>query len=493
MWIASSIAVASWGNAAQAQTLRDVLAHAYRTNPQIRIARSRLKAAEAEVAVARAAGLPTLSLASGGRWNVDQGAAIYGPADYRALDATADATVPLYTGGEVSAMIAAARARVRVARADVSAAENDVLTAVSGAFLDVLLAQAALAPLRENIDQIDAQRRGDLARLQRGEATWTDVWQGEARLADARARVSRAEARLQEARATFEAVTGVPPLALVEETLSFDIDLTAMLDRESVLNAIDTQNPELAAARAAAVAARFDLAAARARLRPRVSIVAQARWTDVLPVDRYRSGSFIDGRLGSNVSIGLALTIPIFQGGGPTARVRRARAVRAIADERVILVQRRLVAESAQQQAALRSGTASVPFAEANVTASRAALVGVVKERSIGARTSLEVLNAQTELVNGQLNLLTVRRSAQEAQLQLRRLTGRVAGPEIATPPEALAVRRGVSRRWETDLARYGIRPAGEDSARDTLRYDFAGLTPSPSPPARRLPYARLI
>jgi len=126
--IAALLATLAAGTAS-ADTLREALVSTYRANPTLTAQRENLKATDANVAIAKSAGRPTVNgtlgvtrdLTRSGRFDVGTGRGPY-------LNAGVDLAYPLYQGGTVKNDIKAAKTRVEAGRATLRAVEGDVFT-----------------------------------------------------------------------------------------------------------------------------------------------------------------------------------------------------------------------------------------------------------------------------------------------------------------------------------------------------------------------------
>ena len=128
---------------------------------------------------------------------------------------------------------------------------------------------------------------------------------------------------------------------------------------------------------------------------------------------------------------GGTVSIPLFQGGRPAALERQAQARASAALEQVIAAERDVIA---QVRAAYSSWQASLAIIESSQTAVDAAslsLEGVRAENSIGNRTILDVLNAEQELLNSRVQLVTARRDAYVAGFTLLAAMGRAEARDL--------------------------------------------------------------
>src|SRR3954470_5316448 len=197
---------------ASADTLREALVSAYNSNPTLTAQRESLRATDATVAIARAAGRPQISATVGlnrdltRRGILDTGGSL-GPT----LSAGADLSVPFYSGGAVKNSVRAAETRVEAGRATLRAVEGDVFTQAVAAYMDVIRDRAIVELNQNNVKVLQTNLEATTDRFKIGDLTRTDVAQSEARLQLGRSQLATAEGRLAASEATYRQVIGHAP------------------------------------------------------------------------------------------------------------------------------------------------------------------------------------------------------------------------------------------------------------------------------------------
>lgn len=180
---------------AQAETLRQALIYAYRTNPSLTAARAGLRATDEGVPIAKAAARPTLSATADYQEFVVRSANSFA-APLRAAGANANLSFPLYQGGRVKNSIRAADARVESGRASLRFTEADVFTAIASVYMDVIRDDAIVELNYRNVGVLETNLQASRDRFEVGDLTRTDVAQSEARLSVARGQLELALAQL---------------------------------------------------------------------------------------------------------------------------------------------------------------------------------------------------------------------------------------------------------------------------------------------------------
>ena len=410
-----------------AETLREALVKAYNTNPTITAQRATLRATDENVPIARAAGLPSAN-ATGDLTEF----LVTGQNNFLAPPrqgvARANVSVPLYQGGQVRNSVAAAKTRVEGGRATLRSTEADLFTNVVAAYMDVIRDEAIVGLNTQNVRVLDVNLQASRDRFQVGDLTRTDVAQSEARLALARAQLQSAQANLISSRESYIQFVGTPPGTLdTPPTLPHLPDSPA----SAVTVAIDN-NPVLIAAAKERDASRYDVGVARASRLPQISAVGGASYTNYLgsiasvPNDVNRIPN-----ANKAVQAGLSLTLPLFQGGRPAAQVRQAEAYQSRAIENVTATERNVIAQARSAFAIWRSSEQVIQSSETAVNANKLSLEGVRAENSVGTRTILDILNAEQELLNSQVTLVTARRDAYVAGFALLAAMGQAEARDL--------------------------------------------------------------
>nr|MCU0889870.1 TolC family outer membrane protein [Rubritepida sp.] len=323
-------------------------------------------------------------------------------------------------------------------RSSLLATEQQVLLEGVGAFVGVILQGELVRLNANNVQVLTRQLQATNERFRVGEITRTDVAQAESRLAGAQASLTQAEGNLQIARATYQRVIGELPGRLVNpQPLRVPVNSTVEAQRFAATN-----NPTVVAQLFAAAAARDNIDVQMAALLPQVSATATAfqQRDQIQPGIRQNGGQAT-----------LNLSVPIYQGGAEHSLVRQARQT---AQQQIAELDRRrrdaaqVAAESFER---LRSARAAVVSVRAQVRAQEIALDGVQREALVGSRTTLDVLNAEQELLTARQNLVAALSTEINASYTLAASIGRLTAQDLALPVEIYdmtAYYNAVRFRW---------------------------------------------
>ena len=410
---------------AVAETLREALVRAYRSNPTITAQRASQRANDENVPIARSAGLPSVNARSSYNQNLVRGGnSIANPE--RQLNGFAGVTVPVYNGGAVTNSVRAAETRVEAGRATLRNVEATTFSDVVSAYNDVIRDEAIVGLNTQNVRVLETNLRASRDRFQVGDLTRTDVAQSEARLSLARAQLQSAEATLIASRENYVSLVGGAPGSLEPPPSLPQLPATSDVAVEAALR----DSPALLAAQRQRDATRFDVRAAQAQRLPQLAVTLGQNYNNFLGTLGAGQG-FNTLQTGTSTVAGISLQVPIFQAGRVGAQVRQAQALRAQAIENATGTERQVIAATRSAYAIWRSSQLVIESAEAAVSANRLSLEGVRAENGVGTRTILDILNAEQELLNSQVTLVTARRDAYVAGFALLAAMGRAEADDL--------------------------------------------------------------
>jgi outer membrane protein len=466
-----SIAAALAAGAASADTLREALVSTYNTNPTITAQRETLKSTDATVAIARAQGRPRVSATVG----VNQDLTRTGGGNGRNLSAGVDLSYPLFNGGGIRNSILAARTRVEAGRATLRAVEGDIFTEAVAAYMDVIRDRAITELNQNQVRVLDTNLQATRDRFEIGELTRTDVAQSEARLSLARANLETARARQAASEENYRRVTGQQPGDLAPPPPLPPLPTSP----EQAVQIALVNNPDVIAIQRQAEAAGIDVRVARADRLPTVSAIGSGRYTDYLGTAEDQFGPNAPNTT-TATGVGIQANIPLYQGGLPAARIRQAQAIEGEVMEQVVGTQRAVVANTRSAFAAYEAAQNAIKSNEVAVKANELALEGARAERQVGTRTVLDVLNAEQELLNSQVALVTAKRDAYVAGFQLLNAMGQAEADDLGLDGGALYDPLGNYRRVAGDWNDWSSDPRHQVVATPTAVVQPApqGVTP---------------
>jgi outer membrane protein len=259
-------------------------------------------------------------------------------------------------------------------------------------------------------------------RFEVGDLTRTDVAQSEARLALARSTLATAQGRLEGSEENYRRVIGVLPDELAPPDPLPPLPKTA----EEAVDIALSNNSDIQALAAQIRAAGRDVAVARADRLPTVSAVSSGDYINYIG-----SAPGTSGNSATTSSVGVSARVPIYQGGLVGARVRQLQSVQSQLLERGVEVERLVVANTRAAFATYQAALQAIESNQVAVNANTLALEGTRAEQTVGTRNVLDVLNAEQELLNSQVALVSARRDAYVAGFNLLNAMGRAEAEDL--------------------------------------------------------------
>ncbi|BCM84172.1 TolC family outer membrane protein [Methylobacterium indicum] len=431
------MALALAGQGATAETLDSALARAYAGNPTLNAQRAGQRANDENVPRALAGYRPTVSASASvgvshvsgklGAAALAEGAGggrIGRESEQTLVPGSAGLSVSqtLFNGFRTDNQTRQAESQVLGGRETLRNTEMTTLFSAAQAYMNVLADTATLELNRNNVEVLEEQLRQTRDRFNVGEVTRTDVAQAEARLAGARAQVSLAEANLRTSIATYRQVIGVEPRQLapgrpidrfVPGTLTAAVEI-GLMEHPAILSALHSVD-----------AAEAQVKIAESSLYPTVSVTGNAAqvFDQQIANTRFFQGSIVG-----------QLTVPLYQGGAEYAQIRQAKEQVGQARLQAELTRDQVRAGIVTAWGALEAAKARVIASQAQVQANEVALNGVREEARVGQRTTLDVLNAQQELLSARVSLIAAQRDRVIGSYQVVQTVGRLTTRFIAVP-----------------------------------------------------------
>jgi outer membrane protein len=406
---------------AAAETLESALAQAYRNNPTLNAQRASMRATDETVPQALSNYRPRVtgtfdtgyqrfeSISNTSSGFIQTGTNISPRGGNIGLVQT------VYNGQRSGNLTRQAESSVLAGRETLRNIEQSTLLDGATAYMNVLRDTAILDLQRRNVQVLQEQLKQARDRFNVGEVTRTDVAQAEARLAAAQSQVLAAEATLKASQAAYRRVIGAEPVNL---RAGMPVDRLSPRSLEASVEQGRTEHPTVTSSQYTVDAAQHAVKAAEGTLYPTVTVESsvQRRWDTQPGVSDQMTGTVL-GRV----------AVPLYQGGTEYSVIRQAK--ETLGQRRIELdVQRDLArANVVQAWSQLEATKAQIIAAQAQVTATEVALNGVREEARVGQRTTLDVLNAQQELVNARVSLVTAQRDRVVASFTLLAAVGRLS------------------------------------------------------------------
>ena len=400
---------------ASAESLREALASAYKYNPSLDAERARLRASDEEVPRAQSGYRPR----------------IFGQADVNFQNTNTRPDTPtegrlhpkgyalsveqnLFNGFQTTNAVREAEAAVRAGRESLRDVERSILLQAVAAYVDVVRDQAVVKLQENNVQVLTQELKATQERFDLGEVTKTDLAQAQARRAGAVSQLDLARANLKTSRAIYERVIGNPPSNVSDPGVPERLLPKSI---EEALSTGENENALIVGALYREQASRHTVDRIRGELLPDVSLEASYsnRFDTSRAIDEIETTQ-VTGRL----------TVPIYQGGEVSARVRQAKHIHVSRLQEIEQIRTEVRQAVVSSWSQLQAARAQLQSDLTQVEANRSALDGVREEEKVGQRTLLDVLNAEQEYLNAQVQLVTTKRNLVVSAYSLLSAIGRL-------------------------------------------------------------------
>ena len=419
--------LSSVSNIAFAETFQEALISTYNENPQLLAERARLREIDETYVQARAQGRLR------GEINSDTGflrSETSQPTFFGGISKTTTSLKPhstqiqiiqpLYQGGRVSALKQQAKAGVLSARESLRNAEQNIFLAAATSYTDVIRDEKVAQIRRRNVRVLDKQVVASLERYRLGDGTKTDIAQSESRIAGAEIGLAQADAQLASSRALFIEAVGHPP-----EDLSPVPQFVLPASLEEAKRLARANNPQLIAAAYNEKAGEAAIKVAKSAYRPTITLNGSYGLSEDQSTNL---------REGESSQIVAQLRIPLLTGGLTGSQVRSAEHARTRLSFQTRAAERQLERQVSQLWGQLDATKRSLEASKTQVEAAESALTGVELEKKVGTRTTLDVLDAEQELLNAQLTVVQAQRNLDVIGFQFLTLLGAFDAVSLRLP-----------------------------------------------------------
>ena len=422
--LALTVALGASPLALQAETLADALVGAYTHSGLLDQNRALLRAADEDVAAAGAALKPVLSWSASLTQSYSRNPSQFtgSVVSNNNLQASVNliGSLLLYDFGASQYRIEATKETVLATRETLRAVEQQVLLRAISAYFGVVAARESVALRENNLRLLSQELRAAQDRFEVGEVTRTDVALAEAQLAQARSGLAGAQGNAVQAFEEYRNVVGRKPGRLSPPPKLPKVGS----DIKAAKGLAMRRHPQMIGAQHQVAAADLLIKASEAAMRPTVTLNGSLGLTESLS-----SSDF-----GRSASIGLEAGQTIYSGGRLSSAVRRAMAQRDAQRGNLHTVRHNIAQEVGNAYAILASAQAQLAASEEQVRAARIAFRGVREEASLGARTTLDVLDAEQALLDASSALVSTRADLYVAAYRVIAATGQLTAQDLRLP-----------------------------------------------------------
>ncbi|MFD2056804.1 TolC family outer membrane protein [Mesorhizobium calcicola] len=409
---------------ASAETIMGALAKAYQYNSTLNSARAGVRVTDEGVAIAKSGWRPTIN----GSAAIDYSSSHLNGTNSSVRLTTGNFGVQinqtLFDGFQTRNNVAAAEAQVRASVESLRNTEENTLFSAAQAYMNVIRDRQIAVLTEQNLQFLSETARAARSRFEVGEGTRTDVAQADASRAAAVASLSAARAQALASAASYRQIVGDEPGKLKAAS---PVGKLLPSSLAAAVGVAANEHPAILATQHLVDAAAFSVKSAEGALLPQLTASAgvSSAYRNTSP-GALPGVASQDGTTNS-ASIGATLSIPIYSGGRTSAIVRQ---------DKESLSQARIQVDVSRDQvrqavtAAWTEYTAAQQQLAANrqvIEAAKLALSGVIEERNVGQRTTLDVLNAQATVITAEINQAGFEHDVVVASYAILQATGRLS------------------------------------------------------------------
>lgn len=388
-------AVCAYSGSASAETLMDALAKAYNNNSALNSDRATVRIYDEDIAIAKSGYRPVIN----GFGTYSRGRRLLSTAfDHTTIgNIGIELDQKIFDGFVTKNSVAAAETQAQAQREFLRNSEQNLLLKAVQAYTDVYAARRIAIFRQQNLAALEEQVRADRARLEVGEGTRTDLAQSEAQRSQAISQLHQARADVKSKEAVYRHIVGdaagplEPPLSARNIPSNMETGIQIAL----------SEHPAILSSKYAVDAAAYTVKAKEGAFLPQVDVVASASREEV-----FRGL----GRSGRVHSIGMQLSVPIYQGGLTSAQVRQSKEQLGQAQIEVDSMRDQVREQLVSAWSQFEGARAAVVAYRDGVRASEIALDGRVQENRVGQATTLDVLISRTMMIDSQISLVLAER-----------------------------------------------------------------------------------
>lgn len=302
---------------------------------------------------------------------------------------------------------------VEISRYELKEVEEQVLFSTVEAFTEVLLYEKEVLINKDNLDLSDKQVELDKAKYNKGVIKLSDLAQSESSLASAKAKLLSSESALQTSKNNFKNIVGYTPENLTIPNLQ---SLSIPSSLEQTVSLAEKNNSQLIVAQLKIQKANYDLNSSKeSAFAPKASLSFEISEND-------DNNSSTDKRTQTEAKA--TVSIPIYSGGKGYSQVKEKQALKISADLDYADVKNNTTKIASSAWSNFKLSQSKLDLAKAQLRASEIAYEGIIQEYESGQRTTLDVLNSRSFLLEARLNLINSERNEIISKFNLLFVTG---------------------------------------------------------------------
>ena len=404
---------------ANAESFSDALKRAFKTNPELNAERESLNISEEELKISRSSYLPTITL-EGSKSQEDTNKLT----NQSGGDATVNDVDPAVKSIKITqtlidfgrgAEFKKSKIGIEIAKAKLLKKEQNILYKSIEAYTGLVFANEKLTINRSNVNLLDRQVETDRIRLERGNISLSDVAQSESSFAGAQAKLIQAENEFLTSKLNYENIIGdIQDPNLLDKKSIFTANLPNQLSAAIELS--KKNNPDLIIAQLEYEQSQKDTTSAKSDLAPSATLSFDRSKTDDL-------SSTYDER--EKDTLKATITWPFFSGGKNIASLRKNESLEIQKNLLLNNMTKKNLTDVASAWSNYQSNKSLLNSVNAQVNAAEIANEGIVAEYNSGSkRTTLEVIQSNSLLLDAQISLADSERNYILSQFNLLKSVG---------------------------------------------------------------------
>ena len=413
-FLGAGIVVGVAAQGANAETLKQALAHTYLDNPKLQASRAQLRSTDELVPQALSGWRPTVTAEGGYKYQYRESEGDFDGSSSFSITLSQ----PLFKGfGTVSAT-RKAEADVEAGRANLLNDEQSVLLEGVKAYMSVVRDQKIAGFRQSDVNALREELRSAKAKFEVGKATRTEIAQARSKLSQSLSSLSQANADLAGSIAYYARVIGHSPEGLVLPSVPSSL-LPKTLHEAIEIGGKD--NPSVRKAYFSEQASRYAVDVAKSSLFPSASLDASYDWKP----DQTKS---------KTVSISGTVTVPLYKGGSNYSQIRKAKHTDSQNRLNLLNAQRDVRETIVKEWNKVSAAKEKIGSTTDQVEAAKLAYDGVKKKAEAGTKTTLDVLNAEKDLVDARITMVQNRHDHIISAYTLVKAMGRLTASQLGLP-----------------------------------------------------------
>ena len=407
-------------NESKAETLLDSLSSAYIKNPILNAERASMRASREEKRESVSEFLPKITI-SGYVSDQDNNNPEGSSSNFKPSEHSMEIEQKIFQGGSGIANFGKKRHGQSLGEFKLKKIEQQILLKAAEAHTQFLLNRKKVNINLTNIDLLERQVETDQNRLEKGEISLIDLAQSESSLAGARAQLISAQNELVTSKANFEKIIGKKPTENIDEISIIKLNLPDSL--ASAYRISKSENPDLQIAFFEYKQAKLDVVIEASELSPSATLKYKIAEQDDI-------SSTVQDRTQQTVTA--TASWPLFAGGSNLFSLRKAQEIR---NQKELLYEdskKKIETDVANAWSNYQSSKSVLESIRSQVKAAEIANEGITLEYESGSkRTTLEVIQSRTILLNSRINLASSERNFLISKFNLLSSVGRLTAEQL--------------------------------------------------------------